>query len=72
MMDVGGLDAQEQRGGDCGGAKSETQQALVARARPKERRAGQRGERGDQPDPIAELTQEHLWGLAIAGVGLAP
>ena len=40
MMDVGGLDAQEQRGGDRRAAKRQTQQPLVAGARPKERRAG--------------------------------
>ena len=53
-----------------GGAKGQTQKAPVARARPKERRAGQRGERGDEPDPVAKLTQEHGRRLAIAGVSL--
>ena len=56
--------------GDRGGAKGQTQQARVARARPKERRAGKRGERGDDPDPVAELTQKHVQWLAIAGVSL--
>ena len=70
MVDVGRLDAQEQHAGNGSGAKSETQKALVAGARPKERRAGQRGERGDKPDPVAELMQEDVRRLAIAGVSL--
>ena len=70
MMDVGSLDAQEQRGGDGGCAESETHEAPVARARPKEDGAGQRRESGDQPDPVAELAQEHVRRLAIAGVSL--
>ena len=70
MMDVRRLDAQEQHACNGSRAKSETQQARVAGARPKERRAGQRGERGDKPDPVAELTQEHVRRLAIAGVSL--
>ena len=69
-MDVRRLDAQEQRGGDGRGAEGQTHEALVAGARAKERRADQRGKRGKKPDPIAELTQEYVRRLAIAGVGL--
>ena len=57
-----------QRGGDGGAAEHKAQQAPVARAGPKERRASQCGQRGDEADPVAELTQEHRPGLAVAGV----
>ena len=69
MMDVGGWmrrNSAPRRHGD----KGETQKARVAGARPKERRAGQRDKRRDKPDPVAELTQEHVGRLAIAGVSL--
>ncbi len=70
MVNVGVWNAQEQRARDGRGAKRQTHEALVTRARPKERGAHQRGERGDHSDPIAELAQEHVRGLAIAGVAV--
>ncbi len=48
----------------------QTHEAIVTGARPKERRAGQRSERGEKSDPVAQLTQEHVRRLAIAGIGL--
>ena len=70
MVDVGRLDAKEQHACNGSRAKGEAQKAFVAGARPKERRAGQRGERRDKPDPVAELMQEDVRRLAIAGVSL--
>ena len=70
MVDVRRLDAKEQNACDGSRTKSEAQKASVAGARPKERRPGQRDERRDKSDPVAELMQEDVRRLAIAGVSL--
>ena len=63
MMDVGRLDAQEERAGDRGRAKGQAKKARIARARAKKRRAGQAARARDEPDPVAKLAQEHGQGL---------
>ena len=59
MMDVGRLDAQEERGGAGGAAERQAQKARVAGARPKPSRGGQSGKGGDQPDPVAKLARRN-------------